>query len=65
MGKHFNQSGHYRTYKQTGNRITVNGGPKEQYTYTGTGELDEGCMVTLVIMLFVAIGGMIVMWNFF
>ena len=48
MGKYYNQSGHYRTYKQTNTRITVNGGPKSTSIWSGD-------MWTVIIQIIVGI----------
>ena len=44
MGKYYKQSGHYRTYKDSGKRITVNGGPSG----------DAGAAVAIVLMVIAA-----------
>jgi hypothetical protein len=44
MGKYFKQTGHYRTYKDTGKRITVNGGPSS----------DAGGAIAIILMIIAA-----------
>jgi hypothetical protein len=44
MGKYYKQSGHYRTYKDSGKRITVNGGPSG----------DAGGAIAIIAMIIAA-----------
>lgn len=59
MGKYYNQAGHYRTYSESGKTISVNGGPKQQYS---GGILPEP-LGTIVMWLFIIASGWVLYYS--
>ena len=55
MGKYYDQAGHYRTYKDTGKTISVNGGPRCNITswdyYKKYYYVAAGIFMAIVIIL--------------